>query len=132
VSTAHEIDLHRWMTAYGRAYRGRDPDAGAALFADRATYQWGPFGPLLRGRDAIREEWARGVERMEPGDIGFRHEVLIAGPDLGVARWLASYPVNGDSAREEIDGIFAVRLGADGLCVEFREWWNSREVPVED
>jgi hypothetical protein len=120
------------MTAYGRAYRNRDPDAGAALFAERATYQWGPFGPLLRGRDAIREEWAKRVDRMEPGEIGWRHEVLIAGPEVGVARWLTSFPASCGKARQEIDGIFAVRLGADGLCVEFREWWNSREVPAAD
>jgi hypothetical protein len=130
VSVHHEIDLHRWMNAYGRAYRDRDPDAGAALFAETATYQWGPFGPLLRGRDAIREEWARGVARMEPGEVTFRHEVLVAEPDIGVARWMASYPAENGSARTEIDGIFAVRLRADGVCLQFSEWWNSRQVPA--
>jgi ketosteroid isomerase-like protein len=127
VTTLDEIDLHRWMTAYGRAYRKRDPDAGAALFAERATYQWGPFGPQLRGRDAIREEWARGVARMGPGAVTFRHEVLVAVPDVGVARWMASYPEG--NGRTEIDGVFAVRLDPGGLCVDFREWWNSREAP---
>ena len=115
-----EAELDRWMSAYGEAYAARDPAAGAALFAPEATYQWGPFGPLLRGPEAIREEWSRGVERIGPGEVTFRHEIVACTEDVGVARWLASLP------GLEIDGIFAVRLGDDGLCREFREWWNSR------
>jgi len=120
-----EAELDRWMSAYGEAYVARDADRGAALFGPDATYQWGPFGPLLRGREAIREEWARGVARMGPGDVTFRHEIVACTPDVGVARWLASLPT-ADGGHLEIDGIFAVRLGDDRLCREFREWWNSR------
>jgi hypothetical protein len=70
----NDAELDRWMSAYGDAYVACDADAGAALFGPEATYQWGPFGPLLRGPDAIREEWARGVDRMGPGEVTFRHE----------------------------------------------------------
>jgi ketosteroid isomerase-like protein len=121
-----EAELDGWMRAYGDAYVARDADAGAALFARDATYQWGPFGPLLHGPDAIREEWARGVARMGTGEVTFRHEIVACTEDVGVARWLASLPTPTDGERMEIDGIFVVRLRDDGLCREFREWWNSR------
>jgi hypothetical protein len=124
-----KAELDRWMGAYGDAYVRRDADAGAALFADGATYQWGPFGPLLEGPDAIRDEWARGIDRMGAGEVTFRHEIVACTPEIGVARWIASLPV-ADADRHEIDGIFAVRLGGDGLCREFREWWNSRRLPA--
>ena len=122
-----EAELDRWMGAYGDAYVGRDPDAGAALFADGASYQWGPFGPLLHGPDTIRDEWARGIERMGPGEVTFRHEIVVCSPEIGVARWLASVPLS-DGVRSEIDGIFVVRLDGNGLCSEFREWFNSRQL----
>ena len=31
---------------------------------------------------------------------------------------------------EELEGIFLVTLGADGRCMDFREWWNSRSRPA--
>jgi hypothetical protein len=27
----------------------------------------------------------------------------------------------------ELDGVFLVTLGADGLCTELEEWWDQRE-----
>ena len=29
-------------------------------------------------------------------------------------------------------GMVSVTLGGDGLCTEFREWWNSRSQPATD
>ena len=43
-----------------------------------------------------------------------------------VARWLATHVYPGKLFR--YDGIFAVKLD-DGLCREFRDWWNVRKEP---
>ena len=117
------------MDAYGRAYEGRDPDAAARLFTDDATYQWGPFGDLLRGPDEIRAKWAGAVG--DEGELAFRfgYEVLAVTDELGVARWIASADVPAEGRRVHYDGVFAVAL-RDGLCSEFREWWNSSETTL--
>jgi FMN phosphatase YigB (HAD superfamily) len=51
--------------------------------------------------------------------------------ELGIARWLASADVPVRHRRFVYDGIFAVAL-RDGLCTEFREWWNTSEVPTRE
>jgi hypothetical protein len=40
-----------------------------------------------------------------------------------------SYPEDGKRFR--YDGIFEVALDGDSLCTIFREWWNTREEPLE-
>jgi hypothetical protein len=104
---------------------GHDADAAAALFADDATYQWGPFGNLLRGPDAIRRKWA---ESMDSGaEERFEYELLAVTEEIGIARWIASSHLPAHPNVTHYDGIFAVRLSPDTLCTEFREWWNSQE-----
>ena len=109
------------MDAYGVAFARQDADAAAALFTDDATYEWGPFGELLRGPDEIRARW---TEAADASAASFNYEVIAVTEDVGVARWLAThtYP----DKLMGYDGIFAVKLD-DGLCREFREWWNVRE-----
>ena len=118
-----------WMDDYKQAYEERDPDAAARLFHADATYQWGPFGGLLRGPDEIREKWASAVGDESETAVRFDYEVLAVTDELGIARWLASADVPEERRRLHYDGVFAVAL-RDGLCTEFREWWNSSETAL--
>ena len=93
----------------------------ATLFTDDATYEWGPFGELLRGPDEIRARW---TEAADASAASFEYEVIAVTEEVGVARWLATHTYPDKLMR--YDGIFAVKLD-DGLCREFREWWNVRE-----
>jgi ketosteroid isomerase-like protein len=125
-----EAGFRRWMDAYKRAYEERDPDAAAKLFSGDATYQWGPFGDLLRGPQAIRDRWASAVGDQRETDFRFDYEVLAVTDELGIARWIASAAVPAERQRLLYDGVFAVALG-DNLCREFREWWNTSETPLD-
>ena len=119
-----------WMDACGRAYEGRDADAAAALFTADATYQWGPFGDRLSGREAIRHRWASAVGDERETEFRFDYEVLAVTAELGIARWIASADIPSEGRRLLYDGVFAVTLDADNLCREFREWWNTMEAPL--
>jgi hypothetical protein len=124
-----EAGFRAWMDAYKRAYEGRDPDAAASLFTGDATYQWGPFGDLLEGPAAIRDRWAKAVLDDRETDYRFDYELLAVTDELGIARWMASADVPDEGRRLLYDGVFAVAL-SDGLCTEFREWWNASEEPL--
>jgi SnoaL-like protein len=120
----NEQQFRRWLDAYAQAFIGQNGRAAAALFAYDATYQWGPFGDLLRGPEAIRRKWG---ESMDPrAEERFEYEVLAVTDEIGIARWIASSHLPSHPDVTHYDGIFAVRLGADTLCTEFREWWNSQ------
>jgi hypothetical protein len=120
--------MQSWLDAYGRAWEERDPDAAAALFTDEGTYHWGPFEEPLRGRDAIRRRWAEATVAQE--EISFGYESLAQTEEEGIVRWWASFVVPAARTRVRLEGIFVILLDADGLCRDFREWWNSEEEPI--
>jgi len=126
-----ETAFRDWLDAYKRAYEGRDAEAAARLFTPDATYRWGPFGDLLHGPDEIRERWASAVGDADETGFTFGYEILAVTPELGIARWLASADAPVERRRVLYDGIFAVAL-RDGLCREFREWWNAEELPLRE
>jgi ketosteroid isomerase-like protein len=114
--------LATWLEAYKRAWEERDPQAAADLFTEDGLYAWGPFEEPMRGREAIRARWAEVTAAQS--EVRFGSEPLGIVDAGGVARWWCSFNV--DTLRIELDGIFLVALTSDGLCSEFREWWNER------
>jgi ketosteroid isomerase-like protein len=121
--------FRRWLDDYAAAFEAQDPDAAAKLFTDDATYQWGPFGDLLRGPEEIRTKWAASVDPAET-NVRCNLEILLVTPELGVARWIASHERADEGKIVRYDGVFLVSLTDEGLCDSFREWWNTREDPL--
>jgi ketosteroid isomerase-like protein len=112
-----------WLDGYKRVWEEKDPDGVAALFTEDGTYAWGPYEEPLRGRDAIRERWAEVTAAQS--DVSFAFEPLGATDSGdGIAHWSCSFNV--EALRIDLDGIFIVTIAEDGLCSEFREWWNER------
>jgi hypothetical protein len=77
---------------------------------------------LLRGPDEIRAKW---IAAADAATATFDYEVIAVTDEVGVARWLATHTYPDKVLR--YDGIFTVTLTGDGLCTDFREWWNDRE-----
>lgn len=118
--------LTDWMERYKRAWEGRDPDAAADLFTDDGVYAWGPYEEPMRGRDAIRARWAEVTAAQRDVEFGYESlGILDAG---AVALWWCSFNVA--QLRIELNGVFVVVLTDDGLCSDFREWWNERTSDV--
>lgn len=116
--------LAAWLDAYGRAWEGQDPDAAAGVFAEDGTYAWGPFTTPIAGREAIRAAWEYATRRQQ-ADVDFGYEVLGVIDERGIARWWAGMTTGPAKTRVRMEGIFLISLGDDGLCREFREWWNE-------
>jgi ketosteroid isomerase-like protein len=111
-----------WLDAYKRAWETRDPEAAANLFTANATYQETPFEDPVRGREGIRDYWSD-VTRYQEG-IEFSYEVLATTETGGIAHWRSGFTRLTSNSAVELDGIFLVKLDADGKCTEFREWWH--------
>ncbi len=114
-----------WLDAYGRAWETRDPEAAVRLFTREATYHETPFDEPARGHAEILEYWSEGARSQE--DIHFSYETLAVKENEGIARWRASFRRVSSKAQVKLDGIFLVKLDADGLCTAFREWWHKQE-----
>ena len=117
-----------WLEAYGRAWRERNPQAAAELYAETGTYQVTPFLEPMRGRRAILDYWSNVARTQENIQFGF--EVLAVTPDFGIARWWASFVIipsetHANPLHTKLDGIFLISLDSAGLCTSLREWWHK-------
>lgn len=114
----------KWLDNLGKAWILKDPDAASNLCSDDVVYFEDPFLPPLKGKNAVKKVWLDVPTSQK--DIKFKYKILTVTPDLGVARWAASFtrvPVN---TKAELEGIYLVKLDKTGLCKEFHQWWNSK------
>jgi hypothetical protein len=114
-----------WLEAYGKAWEKRDPEVAAGLFAEDGTYQVTPFLEPMRGRQAIFEYWC-GVARTEE-NVQFGYEILVAKPEMNIARWWASFVIVPQALKTKLDGIFVIALDGKGRCKSLREWWHKQQ-----
>jgi hypothetical protein len=121
-------ELDRWLGVYGRAWENKDVDGFVGCFTPDAVYFWGPsWDEPLRGHDQIRARTEQAIADQDR--IEFGHETLAITPDgRGIARWWVSIEVPA-AGTVELEGIFLVTLDDEGLCTDFREWWNNRPRP---
>jgi uncharacterized protein (TIGR02246 family) len=111
-----------WLDAYKRAWETRDPEAAANLFTENAAYHETPFEDPVRGREGIRNYWSDATRYQE--GIEFTSEVLATTETSGIAHWHCAFTRLTSDSVVELDGIFLVKLDADGECTEFCEWWH--------
>jgi hypothetical protein len=119
------VAFKSWLDAYGQSWENRNPEAAAALFTENGTYQVTPFLEPICGRKAIFEYWSE-VARTEES-IRFGHEILVANPELNIARWSASFVIVPQGLQTQLDGIFLISLDEEGLCKSLQEWWHKQQ-----
>src|SRR5437899_12674874 len=97
-----------WLEAYGRAWRDRNPQAAANLFAEDGTYQVTPFVEAMRGRAAILEYWSHVAQTEQ--DIQFGYEVLAVTAEAGIARLCESFDIVQPGLQPRIDGLYLIHI----------------------
>jgi hypothetical protein len=119
----NQASFESWLAEYGRAWMSRNARAAAELFTEDGTYQVTPFVDAMRGRPAILDYWKHVAQTQR--DIEFDCEVLAVTPEIGIARWWATFVIEPPGLPTKLDGIFLVCLDDEGRCRSFREWWHK-------
>jgi uncharacterized protein (TIGR02246 family) len=115
-----------WLESYGHAWKSRNPQAAADLYAEDGTYQVTPFLEPMRGKQAILEYWTNVAQTQQ--NIQFGYEILAVTPEHGIARWWASFVIVPPGLQTKLDGIFLISLDENGRCHSLREWWHKQQV----
>lgn len=117
-------DAAAWLEAYAAAWRASDPDAAADLFAEDASYTFDPFGPGLKGRDAVRDYWRTATGAQTELDLRVEPPLLVDG-DRAAAEWRASFIRDGEQVR--LAACLLLRFDDDGRCTDLREYWRQAD-----
>ncbi|MGH3328158.1 MAG: YybH family protein [Streptomycetales bacterium] len=113
--------LMAWVAAYERAWRTPGTQALGEIFTTDAVYRMSPYGPVVRGLEALRQLWED--EREGPDEVfTMSASVVACEGDTGVVRVEVRY---GEPVREEFRDLWVLRFAPDGRCAEFEEWWYT-------
>lgn len=112
-----ERSVRDWVDRYVAAWSTNDPDDIAALFSEDARYHTAPHREPWTGHDDIVRGWLG--RKDDQGDWGFDYDVLAVTADLAFVQGHTDYRTEGLS----YSNLWVLRLGDDGRCTEFTEWW---------
>ena len=105
----------RWAEGYRVAWKARNPDAAAALYAEDCVFRSAPFRepepPIDYTRRVFPEVTAEDVRIGEPVEERDR---------VAVEWWATLVTSNG----REIAGCSMLRFNENGLVVEARDYWH--------
>ncbi len=60
-------------------------------------------------------------------DGTYQVKILAVTPEIGIARWWASFVRIPPGLQTKLDGIFLISLDADCRCKSLREWWHKQQ-----
>jgi ketosteroid isomerase-like protein len=120
----------RWAETWERAWRARDVEPIAALYADDALYRGLAFREPDRGIAGVRRYLEENFAIEEEIECWFG-EPIAAGSRAAV-EWWGTWIEEG--RRLTLAGTTVLRFDSDGQVVDHRDYWNQverREPPFE-
>ena len=122
-ATPSRADAVAWVEAYGRTWESWDFDAFVDLFSDDVVYVAHATEGTVVGRAALAD-----YIRKEADDQG-QASVRMGTPVVDGHRVAAEFWVTRANRGEKwtTAGSVIARLGPDGRCTSFREYWFDVE-----
>ena len=118
-----------WLAAYIACQEQGNPEVIRHLWASDGVYWWGPFNQPRYGVDAVYEHHRHALSHQR--DWRCQYTVLGVADGQGMARFRLT--LNDDLPGEPnvYDGVFLVRLNAEGKCTLFEEWYHATLWPQD-
>ncbi|HJU47992.1 MAG TPA: nuclear transport factor 2 family protein [Gaiellaceae bacterium] len=115
------MTVQEWVDAYAQAWRDRDADAAASLFADGCSYRSHPLQPAHLDRAGVHAYWTDVTATQDRVDVRMGRPLEDRdGRRAAVEFWVRM--VN-EGAEVTIVGILLLRFDGNGRCEDLREAW---------
>jgi hypothetical protein len=124
-TSSTDLDLSAIATQYFAAWAAHDPDAIVALHTPDSTFQAHGRGAAVRGRDALRQEFAH-VFELYPG-FGFEERRLLFGSGHWVLDWTLTFQRPGEEPRR-VHCLDVVEVASDGLVARKDTFFDFTEL----
>jgi len=114
-----EHPARRWARVWERAWRERDPEPIAALYADSCVFRTHPFREAEDPGAYVRRELPTESEV----DVRFGRPIVEG--DRAAVEWWATLVESGTEIT--LAGLSWLRFDDEGLVLEQRDYWAQRD-----
>jgi ketosteroid isomerase-like protein len=112
-----------FVDAYGRTWESWDVPGFVDLFSEDVVYVAHAMQETVVGRSALARYLEK--EAAEQGEVSVRMgKPVVEGDRVAAEFWVAA---TSGGVAATIAGCLVARLGPDGRCVSFREYWFDEE-----
>ena len=109
-----------WFEKLKNAWENLDPHEAANLFSKDVKYCESVFEKPCEDWNRVLKLWLLIQENQK--DVSFNFELLAVKDNLAVVNWQVSGTLLPDNRKQDIDGIFVIKLNEEDLCNYFKQW----------
>jgi hypothetical protein len=114
-----------WLEKLGKAWCDLNPEQAVSLFLKDVEYYENVFEKPCNSWEEVFNLWKVIPENQK--NVSFEYEVVCIKDDLAVANWKVTRTLIPSNKKQDIDGIFIIKLNNQGLCNYFKQWRAVKE-----
>jgi len=116
--------IEEWLKKFGTAWMHRDAQAAADLFSKDVEYYESALEKPVNWNSVVNL-WKVVPENQKK--VKFEFSIVSSEGDTSVVNWKMSRTLMPSEQHQDIDGIFIIKLNAEGLCSYFKQWREVKE-----
>ena len=113
-------NFEEWLTKFGNTWCAQDPDKTMELFSKDVEYYESVFEKPCANWDEVYNLWKVVPDNQK--DVTYKFQLTSITEDLAVANWQVTRTLMPSNTKQNIDGIFVIKLNKKGLCNYFKQW----------
>lgn len=115
-----------WSDKFGKAWEKLDPDGAMAMFSkDNLEYFETVFTDPCKSWDDVYKLWE--IVPTNQSDVTYWSELFAVNSDHAIIHWKVSRLFIPTGKKQEIDGIFEIKLDQNSICTYFKQWRSVKE-----
>ena len=119
----YDLKMQRWFDALMNIWRDKKPERVTDLCADAFFWYETPFSEPITHKESLKKEWQSILNQT---DISLKYKILSIHDNIGIAQWEALFTTQKPYKKYHLNGIYFVKLDNQGKCIEFRQWFNTK------
>ena len=118
--------FQQWLTELGKTWIALDPKNATNLFSKDVEYYESALKVPCQNLEEVFNLWK--VIPTNQKDVTFNYDILAISGNLCVVNWQVKRTQLPQLTKQNIDGIFVLKLNEDGLCNYFKQWRTVEQV----
>jgi len=118
--------IHDWCTRFGHAWEKLDPNKVMAGFSqEELNYYESVFTRPYTSWKEAHKLWDVVPDNQK--NVKFKFDILMTSQNHAVIHWEVERILIPQDKKQQIDGIFEIKLDSRGLCTYFKQWRTVKE-----
>jgi len=118
-------DFDIWAGKLLKAWADLDPEGALSTLSKEVEYYESPFLPPCDSWERVKSLWHVIPDNQK--DISYKYNVIMAEDNLGLIHFNVKRTTVPANKKQNIDGVFLVRLNDGGKCTMFKQWRMVKE-----